>query len=166
MGPFGRAFFRSRALTTAAHFDYIPARLWADHGLVGYSSGQRGQTVNLLAYAYEGSNPSPTTTLQTLPQTAFHPVDSGQKPGLCILDCAVLCACRALHGFHDGPEIWVKNCYKTGQGVQRADKRRNRGQNGARGVRKLKNPSYPNSAPRFFDSGVFPVIIPRWPEYS
>ena len=29
--------------------------------LVGYSSGQRGQTVNLLAYAYEGSNPSPTT---------------------------------------------------------------------------------------------------------
>ena len=30
--------------------------------LVGYSSGQRGQTVNLLAYAYEGSNPSPTTT--------------------------------------------------------------------------------------------------------
>jgi len=29
---------------------------------VGYSSGQRGQTVNLLAYAYEGSNPSPTTT--------------------------------------------------------------------------------------------------------
>jgi len=23
-----------------------------------YSSGQRGQTVNLLAYAYEGSNPS------------------------------------------------------------------------------------------------------------
>jgi hypothetical protein len=31
--------------------------------VVGYSSGQRGQTVNLLAYAYEGSNPSPTTTL-------------------------------------------------------------------------------------------------------
>jgi hypothetical protein len=30
--------------------------------VVGYSSGQRGQTVNLLAYAYEGSNPSPTTT--------------------------------------------------------------------------------------------------------
>ena len=32
--------------------------------LVGYSSGQRGQTVNLLAYASEGSNPSPTTTLK------------------------------------------------------------------------------------------------------
>ncbi len=30
--------------------------------LVGYSSGQRGQTVNLLAYAYGGSNPPPTTT--------------------------------------------------------------------------------------------------------
>jgi hypothetical protein len=30
--------------------------------VVGYSSGQRGQTVNLLAYAFEGSNPSPTTT--------------------------------------------------------------------------------------------------------
>jgi hypothetical protein len=31
--------------------------------LVGYPSGQRGQTVNLLAYAFDGSNPSPTTTL-------------------------------------------------------------------------------------------------------
>ena len=29
--------------------------------LVGYPSGQRGQTVNLLAYAFDGSNPSPTT---------------------------------------------------------------------------------------------------------
>ena len=29
---------------------------------VGYPSGQRGQTVNLLAYAFDGSNPSPTTT--------------------------------------------------------------------------------------------------------
>ena len=27
---------------------------------VGYPSGQREQTVNLPAYAYEGSNPSPT----------------------------------------------------------------------------------------------------------
>ena len=32
--------------------------------LVGYPSGQRGQTVNLLAYAFDGSNPSPTTTLK------------------------------------------------------------------------------------------------------
>ena len=31
--------------------------------VVGYPSGQRGQTVNLLAYAFDGSNPSPTTTL-------------------------------------------------------------------------------------------------------
>jgi hypothetical protein len=28
----------------------------------GYSSGQRGQTVNLLTYVYEGSNPSPSTS--------------------------------------------------------------------------------------------------------
>ncbi len=29
---------------------------------VGYSSGQRGQTVNLLAFAFGGSNPPPTTS--------------------------------------------------------------------------------------------------------
>ena len=29
--------------------------------IVGYSSGQRGQTVNLLAHAFGGSNPPPTT---------------------------------------------------------------------------------------------------------
>ena len=29
--------------------------------LVGYPSGQRGQTVNLLAYAFSGSNQEPTT---------------------------------------------------------------------------------------------------------
>ena len=29
---------------------------------VGYPSGQREQTVNLPAYAFEGSNPSPTIT--------------------------------------------------------------------------------------------------------
>ena len=34
------------------------------HLTVGYPSGQRGQTVNLLAYAFDGSNPSPTTTLK------------------------------------------------------------------------------------------------------
>ncbi len=28
----------------------------------GYQSGQMGQTVNLLAHAYGGSNPSPPTT--------------------------------------------------------------------------------------------------------
>jgi RNA polymerase sigma factor (TIGR02999 family) len=32
-------------------------------GMVGYPSGQRGQTVNLLAYAFTGSNPVPTTIL-------------------------------------------------------------------------------------------------------
>ena len=30
--------------------------------VVGYPSGQRGQTVNLLAHAFAGSNPAPTTT--------------------------------------------------------------------------------------------------------
>ena len=30
--------------------------------VVGYSSGQRGQTVNLLGKPYTGSNPVPTTT--------------------------------------------------------------------------------------------------------
>src|SRR5882762_7633173 len=30
--------------------------------MVRYPSGQRGQTVNLLANAFDGSNPSPTTT--------------------------------------------------------------------------------------------------------
>ena len=43
--------------------DRVSARTTSSEHLVGYSSGQRGQTVNLLAYAYEGSNPSPTTTL-------------------------------------------------------------------------------------------------------
>ena len=38
----------------------VPARLRLI--VVGYPSGQRGQTVNLLAYAFAGSNPAPTTT--------------------------------------------------------------------------------------------------------
>src|SRR6266545_5265278 len=42
----------NRAPSPAANTDW----------LVGYPSGQRGQTVNLLAYAYAGSNPAPTTT--------------------------------------------------------------------------------------------------------
>src|SRR6266404_6444963 len=32
-----------------------------NRNVVGYPSGQRGQTVNLLAHAFDGSNPSPTT---------------------------------------------------------------------------------------------------------
>jgi hypothetical protein len=32
--------------------------------LVGYSSGQRGRTVNPPANAFDGSNPSPTTSLR------------------------------------------------------------------------------------------------------
>ena len=41
--------------------------------LVGYPSGQRGQTVNLLAYAFDGSNPSPTTI--------FLPAEKGGHTG-------------------------------------------------------------------------------------
>ena len=33
---------------------------WQRGNAVGYPSGQREQTVNLPAYAFEGSNPSPT----------------------------------------------------------------------------------------------------------
>ena len=40
--------------------------------LVGYPSGQRGQTVNLLAYAFDGSNPSPTTSLRSELRLAGH----------------------------------------------------------------------------------------------
>ena len=35
-----------------------------------YRSGQTGQTVNLLAYAFEGSNPSLSTIIRT--RLAFH----------------------------------------------------------------------------------------------
>src|SRR5688500_6143554 len=38
--------------------------------VVGYPSGQRGQTVNLLAYAFTGSNPVPTTIF-LLPRFVF-----------------------------------------------------------------------------------------------
>ena len=38
-----------------------PRPAQVDFALVGYPSGQRGQTVNLLAYAFAGSNPAPTT---------------------------------------------------------------------------------------------------------
>ena len=34
------------------------------HSPGGYQSGQMGQTVNLLAYAYGGSNPSPPTQIE------------------------------------------------------------------------------------------------------
>ena len=40
----------------------------------GYPSGQRGQTVNLLAYAFGGSNPPPSTSDMRSMQQTFHPV--------------------------------------------------------------------------------------------
>ncbi len=42
--------------------------------LVGYPSGQRGQTVNLLAYAFDGSNPSPTTIFFFEGKQGFYPL--------------------------------------------------------------------------------------------
>jgi hypothetical protein len=47
-------------LNTPSHLATLDPGLWTVK-LVGYPSGQRGQTVNLLAYAFDGSNPSPTT---------------------------------------------------------------------------------------------------------
>src|SRR5688572_14540549 len=56
-----RRHFVLGSLTTAWPFSiFSPPRF---EGLVGYPSGQRGQTVNLLAYAFTGSNPVPTTNL-------------------------------------------------------------------------------------------------------
>jgi hypothetical protein len=45
--------------------------------MVGYPSGQRGQTVNLLAYAFSGSNPEPTTTLFYKGNSGFSKVNQG-----------------------------------------------------------------------------------------
>jgi hypothetical protein len=45
----------SLAVSSASNSGVSEAR-----GAVGYPSGQREQTVNLPAYAFEGSNPSPT----------------------------------------------------------------------------------------------------------
>ena len=43
-------------------------------GVVGYPSGQRGQTVNLLAHAFDGSNPSPTTNFSLSQKQRFWPL--------------------------------------------------------------------------------------------
>src|SRR5437588_6397819 len=46
--------------------------------MVGYPSGQRGQTVNLLAHAFDGSNPSPTTTAFFLSPWVANPHNSAK----------------------------------------------------------------------------------------
>jgi hypothetical protein len=58
-----RGSFPFQALTRVCAWIDKAAALWLNLRLllVGYPSGQRGQTVNLLAYAFDGSNPSPTT---------------------------------------------------------------------------------------------------------
>jgi hypothetical protein len=58
--PFGRAGrpAANKDLKAATGRGFLTLRI-----LVGYSSGQRGRTVNPPANAFDGSNPSPTTTL-------------------------------------------------------------------------------------------------------
>jgi hypothetical protein len=48
-----------------------------------YPSGQRGQTVNLLAYAFGGSNPPLPTTIASLttPTTTIYEMGAGRKRG-------------------------------------------------------------------------------------
>ena len=66
LGPSGRRGLmrcRKKTVKNARRFDNTRktnnnARFRSE----GFPSGQRGQTVNLLAYAFEGSNPSPSTT--------------------------------------------------------------------------------------------------------
>ncbi len=48
-------------LSRLSAFGLIAPRERSRGWLVGYPSGQRGQTVNLLAHAFPGSNPGPTT---------------------------------------------------------------------------------------------------------
>lgn len=50
---------QNKRLTTT-HRNASAATGWG--GKEGYPSGQRGQTVNLLAYAFGGSNPPPSTS--------------------------------------------------------------------------------------------------------
>jgi hypothetical protein len=51
------------SLTSSTSIRILRPAFWR---MVGYPSGQRGQTVNLLAYAFDGSNPSPTTIFRQI----------------------------------------------------------------------------------------------------
>ena len=63
-----RAFIESASIEKISHLCVDSLAAGLDNARLesaeGYSSGQRGQTVNLLAYAYVGSNPTPSTSLQ------------------------------------------------------------------------------------------------------
>ena len=52
-----------------------------DAGWVGCPSGQREQTVNLPASAYEGSNPSPTTRRAGVAQLVEHVLGKDEVTG-------------------------------------------------------------------------------------
>lgn len=65
---FQRGTIRNSSVCGKTHVDAEPPFCHTDALLsVGYRSGQPGQTVNLLAYAFLGSNPSPTTILHGFP---------------------------------------------------------------------------------------------------
>ena len=60
---------------------------------VGYRSGQPGQTVNLLAYAFDGSNPSPTTRLRQSASAGQAPLNTGALLITSFLCLALFCSC-------------------------------------------------------------------------
>ena len=66
-------------LTGAIAFGLMRVRILAGSTVVGYPSGQRGQTVNLLAYAFTGSNPVPTTIFCPFRAFLFERVEFSQS---------------------------------------------------------------------------------------
>jgi hypothetical protein len=68
------------------------------------------QTVTLLAYAYEGSNPSPTTTPKTLTQTHFYPYFTESRR-VCWGEAFRLFV--LFRSFPNRPEIWLQIEYKA-----------------------------------------------------
>ncbi len=67
-------------LQQSASFAEMARRLLPHRAMVEYPSGQRGQTVNLLAHAFEGSNPSSTTIAYDIPRVRLQmQVPNGSK---------------------------------------------------------------------------------------
>ena len=62
-----KCFVRQYTEKKASLLKKLALRIYFSEQLIeyleGFPSGQRGQTVNLLAYAFGGSNPPPSTTL-------------------------------------------------------------------------------------------------------
>ena len=70
--------------------------------VVGYPSGQRGQTVNLLAHAFAGSNPAPTTTFSRKRKQRLPPLFTGILAVPPDSQGALSCAWLRLSAFTDG----------------------------------------------------------------